>query len=382
MPATPAQNTVALANLRQDVRSRADIENDPHVTDAELTRWINAGYAQLYDTLITTFGEDYFQSTFTITTDGQSQNYPLPPDFYKLLLCELQNSMGASVNANVPNWITMQPFQLREKNKYNLINFATYFGYLNIRYRLVGSTLMFAPLPQGGQRVRIWYAPRLVPLADTGTVALGGVVAGDTLTVNGVAFQAVAGGPTGNQFLVGATDAATATNLAAAIAAANLPGVVSVVAGPTTSPIVEATPGGPAPPGSIVIQAQTDVPANVVTVTIYQAVVAWSATAHMTLAPGAQGALSDGLTPPTYTWGDTLDAVSGWTDLVAIDAALKALTKQERDRTAVERDKADMLARLDRAAPNRNLADPATVIETQGEYPYPGAPGWPGGPWF
>jgi hypothetical protein len=53
--------------------------------------------------------------------------------------------------------------------------------------------------------------------AAYGKVACAGVQAGDTVTLNGVAFTAVSGMPSGNQFLIGGSDAATAANLKAAI---------------------------------------------------------------------------------------------------------------------------------------------------------------------
>lgn len=51
----------------------------------------------------------------------------------------------------------------------------------------------------------------------TGTFTTVSAVATDAITVNGVTFTAVASGATGNQFNIGANDAATATNIAAAI---------------------------------------------------------------------------------------------------------------------------------------------------------------------
>jgi len=50
-----------------------------------------------------------------------------------------------------------------------------------------------------------------------GTLTLDTVVATNTASINGVQFTAIASGATGNQFNVGASDAATAVNLAAAI---------------------------------------------------------------------------------------------------------------------------------------------------------------------
>lgn len=65
----------------------------------------------------------------------------------------------------------------------------------------------------------------------SGTLTLASVVATDTVTINGVTFTAVASGATGNQFNVGVSDTATATNLAAAINAS----VTSLVSGYVTA---------------------------------------------------------------------------------------------------------------------------------------------------
>lgn len=65
----------------------------------------------------------------------------------------------------------------------------------------------------------------------TGTFTLNTVIATDAVSVNGVTFTAVASGATGNQFNVGVSDTATATNLAAAINAS----VTALVAGYVTA---------------------------------------------------------------------------------------------------------------------------------------------------
>lgn len=351
-------NVVTLAALRLDARQMTDTENDPHISDAELNRWINRGYGDLYDQLISMWGEDFFAAVQSpvITTDGVSDLYPLPVDHYKNLLCEMRNTMALTPNASAPAWITMHPFPLRDKNRYNLINFATYFGYLNIRYRITGNNVQFAPVPQGGQVFRLWYAPRLVPLADTGTLALSGVTPGFLVTINGVNFTAVASGATGTQFNVGATDAESAANLAAAIVANLPPPVVYAAAGPIQSPVQLSTGG--------VLPASPNLAATTVLVVISNGQVTWSVNSGT-----------------TFTWGDQLDGVSGWEELVTCDAAEKVLAKQERESTTVAKLKAEMRVRLDRSAPNRNLGDPATVIETGGDFGVPGVPGnFGGGP--
>lgn len=54
-------------------------------------------------------------------------------------------------------------------------------------------------------------------VAASGTFTLTSVIATDAVSINGVTFTAVASGAGANQFNVGATDADTAVNLAAAI---------------------------------------------------------------------------------------------------------------------------------------------------------------------
>src|SRR5574340_635695 len=99
-------NIATLDILRADVRQRTDTENDPHISDAELNRWLNSGYAELYDKLITMWGEDFFAAvSANITTVSGQELYPLPADHYKNLLAEVQNSMALSVNGSVPAWI-------------------------------------------------------------------------------------------------------------------------------------------------------------------------------------------------------------------------------------------------------------------------------------
>jgi len=166
-----------LLSLRNQIRSRSDTENDPHITDAELNGWINASYFEMYGLLVMSYGDDYFTATAQITTDGQTQTYPLPngtlynsaPAFFKGQLVELIS--GPYANPLSP--VTLFPFNFREKNRYNMPGaWAAASGpYLFPRYRLVGSGIMFSPLPQTSLIVRLWYAPQLAPLVYDTDVA-------------------------------------------------------------------------------------------------------------------------------------------------------------------------------------------------------------------
>jgi hypothetical protein len=150
----PGQTT--LGNLILEAQQRANKENSQFYTQQELTSMVSQSYKELYDKIVTAYGDDYYVATpFTYTTGQNLQLYPLPDDFYKLLLCEV------ALNPTDPNsYVTLKQFNFIQKNLYNYPNQYTMYGITNIRYRLNGSNLMIVPQTQGGQTIRIWYVPR------------------------------------------------------------------------------------------------------------------------------------------------------------------------------------------------------------------------------
>lgn len=163
--------TMTLSELMVAVRQRADMlpvgytptlsATTYFVTDPELISYINQSYFELYDLLITVY-EDYYVKTppYTFATDGTTFQYPLPADFYKLLGVDL--GLATTTNA----WVTLRKFDFISRNRYVYPQLtSTYLGVFNLRYRLVGNTLMFIPTPSSGQYVRMWYYPTLTTLA-------------------------------------------------------------------------------------------------------------------------------------------------------------------------------------------------------------------------
>lgn len=151
--------TMTLSQLRTAVRQRADMENTTFVSDSELDSYINQSYFELYDLLITLYEDYYVNAPYIFQTDGVTQQYPLPSDFYKLIGVDL----GLTGNNNA--WVTIRKFDFISRNRYVYPQLAnTYLGVFNLRYRLVGNTLMFIPVPSGAQYIRMWYIPRLTTL--------------------------------------------------------------------------------------------------------------------------------------------------------------------------------------------------------------------------
>lgn len=63
---------------------------------------------------------------------------------------------------------------------------------------------------------------------------------------------------------------------------------------------------------------------------------------------------------------DEVDGVSEWQEVAIVDAARKALAKEESDTSALEREKLGLLARIEAAAENRDAGSPSIVVDTSG----------------
>lgn len=146
-------------------QQRADMENSSFIGDDEWLAMCNASCTNLWDRLIETYGSDYeVADSYTLTTDGTSDSYTLPTDFYKLLGVDLQ--LGANSSSS-DGWVTIWRFNFAERNQYTLPNIFSLWGRTNLKYRLRGNKIWFIPLPAGGQYLRLWYAPRFTPFTAT-----------------------------------------------------------------------------------------------------------------------------------------------------------------------------------------------------------------------
>ena len=110
--------TVTLADLRTEVRRRADMEGSPFVTDDELDSYINRSGGALHD-ILTTCYEDYFTTSTTFALPyvpisgpplSETNIYPLPSDFLK--------SRGVDFQVETTTWTTVVPFNFAERNRW------------------------------------------------------------------------------------------------------------------------------------------------------------------------------------------------------------------------------------------------------------------------
>ncbi len=326
---------MTLAELRTAARQRADMVHSQFVSDDELTSYVNASYFELYDLLVQKYGNDYFVSESSFPLVSGTAKYGLPADFYKLLGVDLQVSGGDD------GYVSLRPFTMAERNRHASAA-GNWLGVSSLRYRISGNDLWFTPTPDGGQQVRLWYVPRLARLIDQTTLTVADPIAGDFVTIGGVATLTA-----GTQWTITAgNNPATAASIAAAINAA---GIVDV----------SATSNGP-----VVTLVQDDAADLALTV------------GGTTIGASARLQFSS---PMLSNGSQVADGISGWLEYVVTDAAIKMLQKEESDTTLLLAQKGALIRRIESAAENRDAGSPARVSDTQlgGGWPY----GWGyGGP--
>lgn len=62
---------------------------------------------------------------------------------------------------------------------------------------------------------------------------------------------------------------------------------------------------------------------------------------------------------------DTMEGISGWEEYIIVDAAIKAMAKEESDPSELVREKLALLARIEAAAENRDVGEPECVSDSR-----------------
>lgn len=170
--------TVTVGELKTRIRERADAVGDTSwVTDAELGRYIDAGYTELVDLLLKA-DIHLFEVTSDVTTDGITDTYDLPADFYKLLGVDYKWSSSPEKYVGVP------VVTFGERNRYTSLFVSTLYGAYAAGYRIIGNQVKFYPLPPANQTYRLIYVPcaaELASLADD--TAVDGISGYDELLI-------------------------------------------------------------------------------------------------------------------------------------------------------------------------------------------------------
>lgn len=173
VPCLPGQ--INLGYLRYHSQLKADKLNSEYLTTDEWNFNINQSANELYDVLVTKYGDDYFMAPYLLIPMTGLDYYPLPngilysaaPAIYKLLGVDV--NVGGGVSSSNAGWVPVARFNWSDRDKYT--TFPGQAGALNnvyqMSYREMGSNLFIAPA-NNNQTIRLSYVPMLRQmLADT-----------------------------------------------------------------------------------------------------------------------------------------------------------------------------------------------------------------------
>lgn len=309
-----AVGSVTLGQLRLMAQQRADKQNSQFVTTSEWNSYLGSSAKELYDLLITTYSGKYFAAApYVFTTNGGiTQLYPLPDGLTTtdavsgLVAVPFYKLLGVDLlysgGANPSGWVTLQRMQFIERNQYNYENQFPLYGVTNLHYDIVGSNIWLAPVAAAGQTIQLWYIPQ--PTNLQANVACAVTNASPTVTASDT-----------SQLSVGMT---------VDLQNPSVPGTPIFPAGSTISSITPNT--------SFLVSA--------------------NATASMPYAN-------------LLAWRDdtVLQGISGWEELVIVEAAIRACIKEESDTQGLMMQKQAVVQRIKDSAPNRDAGQPPCVSD-------------------
>jgi hypothetical protein len=167
-PCLPGQ--INLGYLRYMSRLQADQLNSQFLTDDEWNFNINQSVAELYDILVTKFGDDYFfappliipltgANAYDLPNGGNYQlpNLSFPPALYKLNGIDVNiNGVTATPNAI---WVPVARFNWSDRDRYQFFGInGLYNAAFQLAYRPMGSQIQIIPA-NSAQVIRMWYVP-------------------------------------------------------------------------------------------------------------------------------------------------------------------------------------------------------------------------------
>jgi len=302
---------VTVQDLINQIREESDMQYSGFVSDLAIATHINNSGKELYDILVTSYGDNYFLAPpANFNTDNIRDRFPLPdgvlpfnhgdqtpfiaPPFFKLAGVDLQ------LGATPQSYVTLRMFPLNERNKFSVPNFASFYGFTNIRYSLYGmNEIWFTPLPAAGLTLRLRYVPRMPNIVSSFVV--NGAIGTPTLTTTDLLSPQV------NQNIFG-------------------PGIPA-------NTIIAAIPS----PGTLTLSQNLTAPV------VNQVV-------------------------QVFSYTQTMDWVNGWEEYIVVDCAIKMLGKEESDVTVLGGRKAALLGRIQGVAANRDQGSAGKTSDVMGNY--------------
>lgn len=155
--------TTTMGQLMTFTRMRCGIEQDNSIQDSELMMMLNMALGNLDEVLVNEY-EEYNLTSYIVTlpqpATGAPNVAPLPSDFHKL----------RAVDYGWPgSWITLYPFQMPERNRFNnpVANLSFPYGtQVSRKFRLEGNQLYIMPVSFSSGQYQVWYTPKYTFITD------------------------------------------------------------------------------------------------------------------------------------------------------------------------------------------------------------------------
>ena len=145
---------ISAQELIDRARQRADFQGNPFLNDvAELLPWCRESYKELWDLMISAYGEDYLvaQSVLAVPPQGAGtiEISTIDPPFYKAVaFIRLVNGIGS----------VLRRFNLQDQaldtNRYS------WGDRIDLYYRITGNSIFFQPVPNATESVVLLYIPQ------------------------------------------------------------------------------------------------------------------------------------------------------------------------------------------------------------------------------
>lgn len=304
---------VTLESLRIQSQERADQLNSSFLSTSEWNRNIMGSYKELYDLLISAYGTDYYVNVpVTFQTNGVNLFYPLPDGTTTFT----NGITGATITPPAFYKLLGIDLQLSPGNIGSYVTIRA-FNFSDRNRYAVPNFQSFYGVTNLRYRLNgnnLWLTP--IPAAGQ-TIQVWYVPRPSDIQAEVIC------GTTGASATVTCTDT---SNLSTGMYI-QAPGSLSLF--PTGTTISAITPN----------------------VSFLASAVATLTTSNTLIRAWADGT--------------TVDGVSGWEEYIIIDAALKAMGKEESDVSLLSPQKMAMIKRLNDMANNRDIANPATVSDVQ-----------------
>ena len=157
-------SVVQFSQIILSAKRFADMENSNFISDSEWQDYVNFGLKQYWNKINQTMQDYNIKEVFFQLINNQT-DYALPEDFmYKR---GFDMSMGPQFPPDQVSqfWITLYPYDFKERGSYSYPWFSVYAGMYGLRYRIMSTFVRFlpAPIPEN------WIRHSYIPVAPTFT---------------------------------------------------------------------------------------------------------------------------------------------------------------------------------------------------------------------